>query len=55
MNVKFHYCFGYPSFRIGGPPFICTHLVGGAAVKSPIHFHCVLHGKKKEGGGVQIA
>ena len=29
------------------------HLGGGGGVKSPIHFHCVLHAKKGE--GVQIA
>ena len=28
---------------------------GGGQVKSPIHFHCVLHAKKGGGEGVQIA
>ena len=37
-----------------------THLGGGAAggegeVKSPIHFHCVLHMQKRGWEGVQIA
>ena len=29
--------------------------MGRGGVKSPIHFHCALHAKKRWGGGVQIA
>ena len=29
---------------------IRTHLRGGGGVKSPIHFHCVLHAKRGRGG-----
>ena len=44
------------AFAKGVFHLVHTHLGGGGGVKSPIHFHCVLHEeKRKGGGGVQIA